>query len=532
MYKEHIKSYLSLGVAAILSLIAALFLLTSCSPPNDAHGSDQAGVLTETESGRTLAFAIDESPDFATISPDKAAKKTGTVQFALTKIVDGKTELMDSTTVKYGEYAVFEDAKGAYSVVATAIGLYGEKDTLFGADILKKNDIDTIFVRVQEPATLKISTSYKEEVVIEEHYGKHTDIQNAFEEGYTLCITGTLACKEITKADMKQGYATIRNIPLFDNEDAVKQIEIQNGDDFHTLGVDWDLRAGDTLLVAEKAIAKHHLFDIDVTLPESDLFDSLGDHVLDSLIVPVKWPNKQGDHTYFSQYSHFFLDKQNNFIAGKEIRKELSEDTTLLWTVIPTIDSSATISAYEGDIDPSIYTHTRLVSYWPEADEDTLWRWVDLFEDSSFAISFWIELDSLADSTVLLGNCDSLGFEIRRCQKDSTAICTRIYNGIDSVSTDSVEYGKASIIDGKRHHYALVIHKKHLTIAVDGETIRDTDLKLSEKFYEIDGLRAAPGLVEDILFFSFGDSIRHKGDKNWTRLKAWLYAFYELQKDI
>ena len=95
-----------------------------------------------------------------------------------------------------------------------------------------------------------------------------------------------------------------------------------------------------------------------------------------------------------------------------------------------------------------------------------------------------------------------------------------------------MEYGKASILDGKRHHYALVIHKKHLTIAVDGETIRDTDLKLSEDFYKANGLRAAPGLVEDILLFSFVDFIKHKGDKNWTRLKAWLYAFYEMQKAI
>lgn len=496
--------------------MATLFLLTACSPPNDAKESDHAGVLTETESGHTIAFAINEGLEYATVSPGKAAKTSGKVQFALTKIVDGKTELKDSATVNYGDYAVFEDAQGAYSVVATAIGLNGEKDTLYGADILKRNDIDTVYVRVQEPATLKLSTSYAEDV---------------FPEGSTMCITGTLTCKKISKDDVKRGYAIIKNIPLFDNEDAVKQIEIQNGDDFHAFGVEWNLTAGDTLFASEKVLAKHHLFDFDITLPESDLFDSLGDHVLDSLIVPIKWYNNQGRYTYYSQYSHLLLDEQNNLVVVKE-KEVLSEDTTQLWVVVPQIDSSAKISAYEGDIEPNAPTYNRLHSYWKTADEDTLWRWVNLFDDSSFAISFWIEQESLADSIVLLGVCDSLGFEIRRCSKDTTAICTKIYNGIDTASTDSVEYGKASILDGKRHHYALVIHKKHLTIAVDGETIRDTDLKLSEDFYKANGLRAAPGLVEDILLFSFGNFIKHKGDKNWTRLKAWLYAFYELQKEI
>ena len=144
--------------------MATLFLLTACSPPNDAKESDHAGVLTETESGHTIAFAINEGLEYATVSPGKAAKTSGKVQFALTKIVDGKTELKDSATVNYGDYAVFEDAQGAYSVVATAIGLNGEKDTLYGADILKRNDIDTVYVRVQEPATLKLSTSYAEDV--------------------------------------------------------------------------------------------------------------------------------------------------------------------------------------------------------------------------------------------------------------------------------------------------------------------------------------------------------------------------------
>ena len=517
MKKEQIKSYLSLVVAAILSQVVA------CSPPNDAHESDHAGVLTETESGHTVAFTLHSYVD--EYNPKQSAK----VNFALTKIVDGKTKLLDSATVKYGDYAVFEDITGAYSVVATAIGLNGEKDTLYGVDVLKRNDVDTVYVRVQEPATLKISTSYTE--TVKSSHGEET--QEIFSEGSTLCITGTLTCKKISKDDIKRGYAIVKNIPLFDNEDYVKQIEIQSGKELRTLGVEWNFSAGDTLFASDSFIAEKTLLDFDFKLPESDMYDTIGGAVIDSLIVPIKISSDdfRSQSLYTSYDNKFLLDQLGNIILTSSKGKVLSEDTTLYWIVIPKMDPTAKLSLVRGGYDHSP-AHNRLRAFWSEVKEDTLWRWIEMFEDSSFAISFWLELDSLADSTVLLGNCDSLGFEIRRCQKDSSAICTRIYNGIDTASTDSIEYGKASILDGKRHHYSLAIHKKHLTIAVDGVTIRDTDLKLSEKFYSVEGIRATPGLAKDILFYSFGDYIRYKGDRSWTRLKAWLYALYEMQKDI
>ena len=513
MKKEQIKSYLSLVVAAMLSQVVA------CSPPNDAHESNHAGVLTETESGHTVAFTLHSYVD--EYNPKQSAK----VNFALTKIVDGKTKLLDSATVKYGDYAVFEDITGAYSVVATATGLNGEKDTLYGVDVLKRNDVDTVYVRVQEPATLKISTSYTE--TVKSSHGEET--QEIFSEGSTLCITGTLTCKKISKDDIKHGYAIVKNIPLFDNEEYVKQIEIQSGKELRTLGVEWNFSAGDTLYASESVIAEKRWLDFDFELPESDMYDTIGGAVIDSLIVPVKIADD--DFYHYNWKADFFLDQLGNVISTSSKKKDLLNDTTLYWIVVPKMDPTAKLTLASGELKDS-YTYNRLRAYWPEVEKDTLWRWIEVFEDSSFAISFWLELDSLADSTVLLGNCDSLGFEIRRCQKDSSAICTRIYNGIDTASTDSIEYGKASILDGKRHHYSLAIHKKHLTIAVDGVTIRDTDLKLSEKFYNVEGIRATPGLAHEILLYSFGDFIRYPGDRSWTRLKAWLYAFYEFQKDI
>lgn len=510
MKNENLKTGLFLIAAVLLSLIATLFLLTSCSPPNDAS---TAGVLTETESGRTLAFSIESEVG------EYSAQKSARVKFALTKIVEGKTELLDSATVDYGDYAVFEDVKGAYSVVATAAGLNGDEkgdsDTLFGAEILKRNDLDTVYVRVGEPATLKISTTYT------------GDEQEDFvSEGDTLCITGTLACTEISETDIKRGYSFLNNIPIIDNESVVKQIEIRNGDDFRIVGVEWQFLQGDTLFASENAVTKHNILGIDITLPESALFDTLGDRTLDSLIVPVKWFSE--DAPYFSQYFHFFLDEQGDVITAQGVKEQ---SDTFIWIVVPKIDSAITLTAVEGEYKYEALTRTRLWLYREKAYEDTLTVW-NIFKDSSFAVSFWFELDSLADSTVLLGSCSGPGFEIRRCQKDSSAVCTRIYSGSDSTSSEFSEYGKANLVDGKRHHYSLVIHKKHLTVAVDGTTIRDTDLKPAENFYSTEGIRATPGIAEDILVYSFGDYIKHKGDKDWTRLKAWLYSLYEMQREV
>ena len=526
MNKEQIKTNLSLGVAAILSLIASLFLLTSCSPPSDANESDHAGVLTETESGHTVAFAAEKWDDTFSVTP--SAKKSGTVQFALTKIVDGKTELFDSATVKYGDFAVFDDVHGAYSVVATAIGLNGEKDTLYGADILKRNDVDTVVVGVRKPATLQISTDYK--------IWENSDSVSVFAKGDTLCITGTLACKQVTKEDIKQGYVTLGNIPLFNNGDVAKQIEISNGEDFRAVGVTLNLNAGDTLFV-DNVLSIKHLYDIELTLPKSDLFDSLGEYSLDSLIVSIHfWYNSKSYIRSANYYTDKFIDAQKNILLGPRYSRVFAEDSIRAWYVIPKMDSTTTLTAFDGDINwgnvPSSYDRIR--EFISEPVTDSLLTTRKVFTDNnSFALSFWFELDSLEkDGRLFYSGTDSLGFEIRRCEKDSTALCAKIYNGIDSISTDSIEYGKANVIDGKLHHYSFVIHNKHLTIAIDGETIRDTDIKLSTEFFDLEEIYTGSAPVEDVMLYSFGDFIKYKSDKNWTRLKAWLYAFYEMQKQV
>ena len=157
----------------------------------------------------------------------------------------------------------------------------------------------------------------------------------------------------------------------------------------------------------------------------------------------------------------------------------------------------------------------------------------------SFAVSFWIERNGeVADSAdnsdsieILSAGTDTLGLKIAQCEKDAQFICTTIHSGIDTDSSDNAIYGKAKVLDGKRHHVSLAIHEKHLTIAIDGETIRDTDLKLAENFdKDLRHIQVGDEPLEDFIVYYFDDSIRKDEDKDWTRLKAWLMAFYELQK--
>ena len=56
-------------------------------------------------------------------------------------------------------------------------------------------------------------------------------------------------------------------------------------------------------------------------------------------------------------------------------------------------------------------------------------------------------------------------------------------------------------------------------------------MKLAENFdKDLRHIQVGDEPLEDFIVYYFDDSIRKDEDKDWTRLKAWLMAFYELQK--
>jgi len=109
------------------------------------------------------------------------------------------------------------------------------------------------------------------------------------------------------------------------------------------------------------------------------------------------------------------------------------------------------------------------------------------------------------------------------------SICFKVNTGIES---SSKIYGTSKIFDGKKHHVAQVLYNEHLTIAVDGETVTGTILELSQNFYEnnVNGINVGDFTLTDFIIHHFISDFQHPDFSDWRRMRAWLKAFYLLQK--
>lgn len=73
----------------------------------------------------------------------------------------------------------------------------------------------------------------------------------------------------------------------------------------------------------------------------------------------------------------------------------------------------------------------------------------------------------------------------------------------------------------------------HLSVAVDGTILRDTDIKVGEDFPYFTGKKfVSVGEVElkNFLMFNVNYNIRKSGEVNWNRLKAWLITHQTYSK--
>ena len=356
--------------------------------------------------------------------------------------------------------------------------------------------------------------------------------------GDSVCITGTLSCGVYDKTAQESGYISIENIPASTYSDSYvdyDQVEIIHDGAARKDTVYWRVFPGD-----DRTANKNAVVDIvsewSFTLPSISLLDSLQDKTLDSLIapIPVKRPVTQDDYivcAFGSTTTSDFMDKSQNSLPWSNSNYR-GADSITTWVMLPPMDSAVTIYKVHGEIYPLAAASSRIQYSDSFASGDTLYR-AEFSEDSSLAIGFWINAKGSEDSvrhTILALGSDSIGLKVAQCEKNADYICSRIYSGLDSATTDSIIYGKAKILDGERHHLSLVIHKKHLSIAVDGTTIHDTDLKISGNFYDLKGLQVGDYPLENVVVHSFGRYIRKDGEKDWTRLKAWLMAFYKMQK--
>ena len=523
MKNEHIKLYSSLVVAAILSLLATLTLLTACS-----DNTSTAGVLTETESGQTASLTISVNTNLEVGTPYEISNRP---RVALMRTVNNRSEIIDSAVTDTNNEVTFKSVPySGFSIVATAKD--DSKSATFGGIVTDK---------ILESMDLLSDTGFaKTRLEIDLHKTAKIKLNAAalgVAPGDTVCITGTLSCGAYDNAAQESGYISIENIPAATYSDTYAdydQVEIIHDGAAHKDSVYWRVFPGD-----DRTANKNAVVDIvsewTFTLPAIALLDSLEDKTLDSLIapIPVKRPVTDDDYTicaFGSTTAYDFMDKGQNSLpwSNSNYRKA---DSITTWITLPPMDSAVTIYKVYGEIYP-VATTSRIQYSDSFSAGDTLYK-AEFSKDSSLAIGFWIEAKSSEDSirhTVLSVGSDSLGFEIAQCEKDADYICTKIFNGPDSSLKDKA-YGKAKVLDGEPHHVSVVIHKKHFAIAVDGQTIHDTDLKFSAGFHTLSGAVVGDYPLGDLILYSFGNYIRRDGEKNWNRLKAWLMAFYQLQAD-
>ncbi len=479
------------SAAALLSLIVA------CS-----NGEDTAGVISETESGKTIAGIITNNEG----KPLARAR----VYIVGVDTASYHTYAMDSTeTDEDGHYSIYTSGdQGFYRVYAKAAS---SSETLIGYEeydgysdsILNNRTLDSLQfdITVDVPGSLQMFL---------QPFWKNVD---------SLCFHGTFVCASKTKEDEERGYMIVDNMP---NGTFLRFTTWEKGTASSSAPMDnHKIYAGKTTFWGPGA-GGPAVDSFEVAIPDKALaiLDSAKlSPILNNLIVPV-FKKDSSDALMDAQGTDYFLHSAQN-----------ENDSNRYWVALDSIGAEKqTMRWISADVQGR--PQSKIPHLYASIGADTPLSSYN-YADSSIAVSFWIkqEGDSAKPVNIFTAGSDTLGFKIIQCEKDAQFICTTIHSGIDTDSSDSDIYGKAKVLDGERHHVSLVIHKKHLTIAIDGETIRDTDLKLSEKFFS-DVLNMSTGDVtlEDFIAYSFYDSIRKDGEKDWTRLQAWLMAFYELQK--
>lgn len=360
-----------------------------------------------------------------------------------------------------------------------------------------------------------------------------------FALGDSICIAGTLSCGAYDKAAQKSGFIQIKNVPAstpsMDYMD-YRQIEIIRGIKVFKDSVYWKVSPGGTQVANRNVVAKV-IAELNVELPAMDILNKLKDKTLDSMLFRYRRARVSSDDNICIggriDENLFFMDSRKNVLPKAGSDHGVSDSVTY-WTTLPPIKSAAKILYTNGYAYHSEFNRGRVVASAPRMVlGDIVYR--NIFsEDSSLAISFWIEADGKQGSegerhSVLVAGKDSLRFEIAQCEKESQFVCATVVDRRDSASGDREPLGKVEILDGKAHHVSFVIHKNLFVIALDGVTVHESDVEFLQGFYGISNVYTGDYPLTDYVQYSFGDFIRKAGEKDWTRLKAWLQAFYLLQ---
>ena len=480
------------GIFALASIFSA------CTDEN------HAGVLTETESGTTIASIVIDGSGSPVVS---ARVSLLSANHVATRMAPIKT----ATTDENGKYTIDSVAAGEYALqISNTEHTQSAYQTLTVKD--SKTDLQTLNVpeaKLEENASLELDLGTYD-----------------LDKGDTLCITGTLNCTAVSESDLKSGTVKLSEIPPaeFTNIILIRGA----GRDTSTRNVKWDFVPGEKLEVSSTSVT--------VTIPEEALSVAKklnGKKTLESMIVPVTIPTKVKNPV--------LIDNNGDSLAV--FKAENDADSSLYFTAIPSIDVGTykftTVSsetAYKASAISRVFAESK--SGLSVTEGDFMNTFITDTTSNSLGISFWIEEDGSkiaeGDSLIIDSKENDVTYRLRVGEKPEQ-LCTNFYRRVskDSTYTDSFpELGNSychDVLDGERHHYAMYIKANHVVIAIDGKTVEDT--KMKNAFIIFPGFVTGNHKLKNLTVFSLKQSaIAQSDDSGWERLQAWLSAYYMMQK--
>ena len=480
------------GIFALASIFSA------CSDEN------HAGVLTETESGTTIASVVMDGNGSPVVSAKVSLLSANHVAARMAPI---KT----ATTDEDGKYTIDSIAAGDY---ALQISNTEHTQSAYQTITVEENKTDL--------QTLNIP-----EAKLEENASLDLDLNTYdLDKGDTLCITGTLNCIAVNDSNVKVGTVTIDEIPPME----FTKITLIKGasHDTTTQNVKWDFVPGEKLEVSSELVT------VNVTEEALNAAKKLnGNKTLESMIVPITIPTKVKNPV--------LIDNNGDSLAV--FKAENDADSSLYFTAIPSIDAGTykfTVTSSE-----SVYKTSEISRVFAESksglsvtEGDFMNTFITDTSSNSLGISFWIEEDGSKiaekDSSILDSKENDVTYRLRVGEKPEQ-LCANFYRRVskDSTYADSFpELGNSychNVLDGERHHYAMYIKANHIVIAIDGKTVEDT--KMKNAFIIFPGFVTGNHKLKNLTVFSLKQSaIAQSDDSGWERLQAWLNAYYLLQK--
>lgn len=326
-----------------------------------------------------------------------------------------------------------------------------------------------------------------------------------------VCLDYSFACHTLTEDDVTKGSFLMENIP-----EGVYQNLCRYA--VNAAGTTSEYTTSLCKVMEEPVITKEAVGELSFVLPEEALvyLDSLTDKSIKNILVPVSLDDVASP-VLVNTAGVCRLVSADDSEAGN------------YWAEISFVSDTATYDV----IDEANQNISNNVVFSAKSVQEATVESIDM-KRTNTGFSFKINLDGSKEKqpVVLLSNVKEdyngkqVGYEIRQCEEKSKSLCTRIYSGLDSVATDTIVYGKSDLLDGEDHIFTIVFVENHLSIAVDGKVIRDTDLKVSNTFHSFEYADAETTLgkaeLTDFVMFKMSTDIRKKGETNWNRLKAWL----------